>query len=120
MDIQYDSNFVKKIGVELAFIFGDYNFSINKWWDEYRSNDDIELKKDLGMLPFANIFMTDFYKKNFISFGGAALGQNYQIHTGFKPEFGMNKLVRFVQNLKRVFFTDFYLLKLLFIYLIFQ
>ena len=37
--------------------------------------------------------MTDFYKKNFISFGGAALGQNYQIHTGFKPEFGMNKLL---------------------------
>ena len=106
----------KKIGVNYAFIFGDYNFSINKWWDEYRSNDDIELKKDLGMLPFANIFMTDFYKK-ILSFGGAALGQNYQIHTGFKPEFGMNKLVRFVQNLKRGFFTDFYLLKA-FIYLL--
>ena len=118
MDIQYDSNFVKKIGVELAFIFGDYNFSINKWWDEYRSNDDIELKKDLGMLPFANIFMTDFYKKkNFISFGGAALGQNYQIHTGFKPEFGMNKLVRFVQNLKRGFFHRFLSTKA-FIYLL--
>ena len=29
----------------------------------YESNDDIELKKDLGMLPFANIFMTDFIKK---------------------------------------------------------
>ena len=108
----------KKIGVKLAFIFGDYNLSINKWWDEYRSNDDTELKKDLGMLPFANIFMTDFYKKkNFISFGGAALGQNYQIHTGFKPEFGMNTLVRFVQNLKRGFFHRFLSTKA-FIYLL--
>ena len=71
------------------------------------------MKKKLGLYPVDNTSYLDFVKNgHFIKFGGAAMGQSYQIYPCVFPVFGMTPIIRLIMNLRKGFFTRFITTKL--------
>lgn len=103
------SSLLKIINLPVKFIFGDYKKSEELWWSEYKLlNNDESMEKNLGMYPLDSTQCTDLFRKNdLIKFGGACMGQNYQIYPCVYPVFGMLPFVRFILDLKKAFFIRF-------------
>ena len=65
--------------------------------------------KKLGLYPVDNTSYLDFVKNgHFIKFGGAAMGQSYQIYPCVFPVFGMTPIIRLIMNLRKGFFYKIY------------
>lgn len=97
-----------KIDVPIKFIHGDYKKSADMWWGEYKIGNNNDMEKNLGVYPLDNTLFLDFVANNkFIKFGGAAMGQSYQIYPCVYPVFGMPPITRFIMNMKKGFFTRF-------------
>ncbi len=99
---------LKIINLPKKFIFGDYKKSEELWWDEYDLLNNDSMEKNLGMYPLDNTQCTDLFRKNdLIKFGGACMGQNYQIFPCVFPVFGMLPFVRLILNFRKAFFIRF-------------
>ena len=102
------NSLLKIINLPIKFIFGDYKKSEKLWWDEYELLNNESMEKNLGMYPLDNTQCTDLFRKNdLIKFGGACMGQNYQIFPCVFPVFGMLPFVRFSLDLKKAFLIRF-------------
>ena len=95
-----------KIGVSIKVTNGDIGKSVDNWWSEYEDRNYKDMEDDLGIYPVDNASKTDFVmKNNFVKFGGAAMGQSYQIYPCVYPVFGMTPIIRLIMNIKKGFFT---------------
>ena len=95
-----------KIGVPIKIINGDIGKSVDNWWSEYENRSNKDMEDNLGVYPLDNTSKTDFVlDNNFVKFGGAAMGQAYQIYPCVYPVFGMTPIIRFIMNIKKGFFT---------------
>lgn len=99
---------IRIIDLPVKFIFGDYKKSEELWWNEYELLNNESMEKNLGMYPLDNTQCTDLFRKHdLIKFGGASMGQHYQIFPNVFPIFGMLPFVRLLYNLKKAFFIRF-------------
>ena len=95
-----------EIGVPIKIINGDIGKSVDSWWSEYENRSNRDMEENLGVYPLDNTSKIDFVlNNNFVKFGGAAMGQAYQIYPCVYPVFGMTPIIRFIMNIKKGFFT---------------